>query len=72
MATVLTCGSSYSRCLLNLVGVDSMPLDFRYSNPARYTVETCLPTNVNWILTGILSSRGLPAAVEEIKASRDL
>src|ERR1700728_4582956 len=38
---------------LNLVGVDSMPLDLRYSNSARYTVETCLPTNLDWILTGI-------------------
>jgi hypothetical protein len=32
-----------------------MPLDLRYSNSAHYTVETCLLTNVNWILTGIFA-----------------
>jgi hypothetical protein len=31
---------------LNLVDVGSIPLDLRYSNSARCTVETYLPTNV--------------------------
>jgi hypothetical protein len=35
-----------SSLFLNLVGVVSVPLDLRYSNSARCTVETCLPTNV--------------------------
>ena len=43
--------------VLNLVGVDSRPLDLRYSNSARYTVEACLPTNVYWIFTGISALR---------------
>ena len=30
---------------LDLVGVDPMPLDLRYSSQMRCTVETCLPTN---------------------------
>jgi hypothetical protein len=42
---------------LNLVGVDSMPLDLRYSNSARCAVETCLPIN------------GPPQITDEVRVS---